>query len=288
MIGRFAPSPTGPLHFGSLVAALGSYLTARSKGGEWLVRIENIDPPRERPGAARAQIETLRRHGLNPTRPIVFQSHCHKAHRQALDRLVRLGRVFPCACSRSDLPADGIYPGTCRAGLGPGKRARSMRFRVDNRVVRFTDAVRGTCEHNPHRQSGDFVVRRADGLIAYQLAVVVDDANAGVTEVVRGSDLLDTTARQILIHQALGLTLPAYAHLPLVVDDEGRKLSKSERADPVDQRRPAETVRLALRALGHEPPPGQRSLAAMLSWAEACWRLDQVPPGPVTIGMQPA
>jgi len=281
--GRFAPSPTGPLHFGSLVAAVGSYLQARASRGRWLVRIEDIDPPREVTGAARAQLETLIRFGMTPDEPVVYQSRSHRRHLNALARLRQDGRAFSCACTRRDLPGSGIYPGTCREGLPAGAKERSVRFRVSGKPVEVVDRVFGPTEYNLVHAGGDFVIRRADGLIAYQLAVVVDDIAAGVTEVVRGSDLLDSSARQQCLYQALGAETPGWMHLPLCVDRFGRKLSKSSGSDPVERLRPANALQLALTALGHEPPAGRRTLDSLWQWSFSNWRPEQVPKDPFEI-----
>ena len=281
--GRFAPSPTGELHFGSLLAALGSFLNARSRNGEWLVRIENIDPPREIAGAGQAQIEALARHGMESDRDVVWQIDSMPVHERVIEGLLERGLAFPCGCTRADLPDSGVYPGTCRTGLPRGRRARAIRLRVDDQNVAFDDAVQGPCLRSPATECGDFVIRRADGLIAYQLAVVVDDASAGVTEVIRGSDLIESTARQILVYRALGLEPPRYGHLPLVIDSSGRKLSKSERDDPIRHGMPASNLQRALRCLGHSPPPGLTSVDALLAWATEHWSIDRVPRGPCTI-----
>lgn len=285
-VGRFAPSPTGDLHFGSMVAAVGSYLQARRMGGAWLVRIEDLDPPREVAGAADRQLQTLARFGLMPDRPVERQSLLQRRYRLALDSLLEQAAAFRCSCTRKDLPADGVYPGTCREAPADGRPARSIRFRVSDAEIRFQDAVQGPQSQKPEQQCGDFVIRRADGLTAYQLAVVVDDAAAGVTEVVRGADLIDSTGRQIMLQRALGLAQPAYAHLPLIVDACGRKLSKSAGDDPVDRLPTPGALRLVLRALGHEPPPGKKTLAALWQWAQLNWRLENVPAGPVSISVQ--
>lgn len=240
-IGRFAPSPTGPLHWGSVLAAFGSWLHARHHGGQWRVRIEDLDPPRERPGAAAAQLATLARLGLHADGEIVFQSRRHALYRRALDTLLDAGLAFPCRCSRTDLAAsDGIHR-ACVAVPDDALRTRSFRLRVPEAVVGFDDPVHGRFEQALRREVGDVVLRRADGLWAYQLAVVVDDAAQGITHVVRGADLLDSTPRQIALQQALGLPTPAYLHLPLWRDAEGRKLSKSAGAEAVDGL-PAEAV----------------------------------------------
>lgn len=285
-LGRFAPSPTGDLHFGSLVAAAGSFLQARSSGGGWIVRIEDLDPPREVAGAAQRQVATLASFGLVSDAPVAHQSARRSVHEQIIAGLVRSVQAFPCACSRRDLPENGVYPGTCRQGVPAGRSGRSIRFAVDPEQVQFMDAVQGLITQVPAHQCGDFIIRRADGLVAYQLAVVVDDAAAGVTEVVRGADLIDSTGRQILLQRALGLPEPRYVHLPLIVDRQGRKLSKSDGADPVQRYRPQTALRLALRALGHEPPAAAQGLDALWRWALRNWNLGQVPSGPITIDVQ--
>lgn len=283
--GRFAPSPTGPLHFGSLVAAVGSYLQARSRGGRWRVRIEDIDPPRTVKGADHAQLQTLARFGMQPDGEVIYQSRSLARHRRALDRLLAADRAYWCACSRKQLPPDGIYPGNCRNGLPAGATPRSIRMRTeDSPVITFTDTVQGEFSEPPGQRTGDFIVLRGDGLVAYQLAVVVDDAAEGITEVVRGADLLDSTPRQLHLYRTLGLQPPNWMHLPVVVDENGRKLSKSDGADPVDNRPPTTTLRLALRALGHEPPKHARSLESMWYHALAEWQPGRIPRGPVAVG----
>lgn len=284
-VGRFAPSPTGDLHFGSMVAAVGSYLQARRHAGTWRVRIEDLDQPRAVAGAAERQLQTLARFGLLPDGPVERQSQLQDRYDKALESLLARQQAFPCACTRKDLQDDGIYPGNCRAGIAPGRRARSMRFRVTDEVIEFSDGVHGRQTQKPAQQCGDFVIRRADGFIAYQLAVVVDDGRAGVTEVVRGADLIESTGRQIMLQRALGLPQPDYAHLPLIVDAHGRKLSKSRGDDPVDRLPAAGALRLVLRALGHEPPPRLANLDGIWPWAINHWNLDRVPRGPVSIGV---
>lgn len=254
--GRFAPSPTGPLHLGSLVAALGSWLIARHHHGDWLLRIEDIDPPREVPGAALQQIETLKAFGLHADEPIVWQSSRGDAYADALGKLLETGDAYQCRCSRSDLAADsGVHRGCVKTDA---TRAPAMRLRIGDERVGFDDAIQagqdqGRFEQSARGQIGDFVLRRADGLWAYQLAVVVDDAAQGITQVVRGADLLDSTPRQILLQRALGLPTPGYAHLPLAVDANGRKLGKSSDAPGVDPADPLPSLRAALRALGQDP-----------------------------------
>ncbi|HSR64100.1 MAG TPA: tRNA glutamyl-Q(34) synthetase GluQRS [Xanthomonadaceae bacterium] len=278
--GRFAPSPTGPLHFGSLLAALGSWLLARHAGGEWLVRIEDIDPPREVAGAADAQLRTLAAFGFESDLPVVRQAGRGAAYRAALDRLLARGDAFVCHCSRSALAADGGVHRACVAGAARGDPA--VRFRVPEGVVGFDDAIQGHVTQDVARAVGDFVLRRAEGLWAYQLAVVVDDAAQGITDVVRGADLLDSTPRQILLQRALGLPRPRYAHLPLVVDAEGRKLSKSLAAIAVDDADPLPALRAAWRALGQEPGAlgAARSSAALLEAARRGFDPARIPRGP--------
>lgn len=270
--GRFAPSPTGDLHFGSLLAAIASYLNAKSRGGRWLLRIEDIDPPREIAGSAQRIIEDLRRFGLRADAAVVYQSQRHNAYRKALDELLSRGLAFECGCSRADLPASGVYPGTCRNGLPHGRRARTVRLRVTSEPVAFTDCVLGRRTENLEATVGDFVLWRADGLPAYQLAVVVDDAQQGVTEVVRGADLLDSTARQVYLQHCLGLPTPAYAHHRVALGPDGSKLSKRFGSDPVGIAEPAATLCDALRFLG-QPCPDGLGLVATWQWALEHWDL---------------
>lgn len=282
-VGRFAPSPTGPLHFGSLLAAVGSFLQARMHDGAWLVRIEDIDPPREVSGAAKSQLETLARFGMFPDAPVVYQSSSAVMHRSALERLRASRLAFDCGCSRRDLPPSGVYPGTCRNGIPPGKSARSVRFRVPDQPVRVVDGVFGAMSYQLTEDCGDFVIRRADGLFAYQLAVVVDDIEVAATEIVRGCDLLDSSPRQQLLFEALEAPVPRWMHLPLVVDRSGSKLSKSTGADPVRQARPANALARVLEALGHRPPPGLKSLDSLWTWAIGHWTPERIPTEPFEI-----
>lgn len=261
IIGRFAPSPTGPLHLGSLVAAVGSWLYARAQNGRWLVRIEDIDTPRVVPGSADEILDALRRYALEWDGEIVWQSRRTHLYELALHELREKQLVYDCACSRAELQRaasaplgqEPVYPGTCRRGIAEGRVARAIRFRVPNEIIAFDDLVVGRVEEHVGERSGDFVVRRADGLFAYQLAVVVDDGEQGVTQVVRGADLLASTARQIALQRALGLPRPVYAHLPLVVNEDGSKLGKRDGALPLpalDAARVRETLAIALRHLG--------------------------------------
>lgn len=277
--GRFAPSPTGDLHAGSLLAALGSWLLARRAGGEWLVRVEDVDRPREVPGAADRQLNALAAFGLEPDGPVVRQSTRAPLYRAALDRLLARGEAFPCWCSRAELAASGGVHRRCVHGEVPG-RAPAIRLRVrDGTEVEFDDAIRGRVRQRVDTEVGDFVLFRADGLWAYQLAVVVDDAEQGITDVVRGADLLDSTPRQIVLHRNLGLAPPRYAHLPLVVDAEGRKLSKSDTAQPADPRDPLAALRRAWRGLGQavDPAPAARAPREWLGAAAAAFDPSIVP-----------
>ncbi|MGM0413258.1 MAG: tRNA glutamyl-Q(34) synthetase GluQRS, partial [Pseudomonadota bacterium] len=259
--GRFAPSPSGPLHFGSLVAAVGSYLRARTAGGEWLLRMDDIDTPRNVPGAADGIRRDLEALGLTWDGPVVHQSDCLEAYADALDELRSAGLAYPCACSRAEvraasaaagLPA-GLYPGTCRAGTGD-RPERSVRLDTRGARIAFADGLLSLHEQDLEAEVGDFVIRRADGLFAYQLAVVVDDAAAGITEVVRGSDLLDSTPRQIHLFRQLGLPEPAWFHLPIAVTATGDKLSKQTGATPIGGAAGPQALWQALAFLGQAPP----------------------------------
>lgn len=279
--GRFAPSPTGPLHFGSLLAAFGSWLRARHAGGAWLVRIEDIDPPREVAGASEDQLRTLAAFGLVSDEPVVRQSGRSALYQAALDRLLAQGDAFACHCSRSTLAARGGVHRACEPGARRWDPA--VRLRVpDGSIVQFEDAIQGTVVQDVAREVGDVVLRRADGLWAYQLAVVVDDAAQAITEVVRGADLLESTPRQILVQRALGLPTPRYAHLPLVVDAEGRKLSKSLSSLPVDGRDPLPALRAAWAALGQRAQAldGAGSVDALLAAAARAFDPARIPMGP--------
>ena len=276
VIGRFAPSPTGPLHLGSLVAAVGSWLFARQAGGRWQVRMEDLDTPRVVPGSADEILGSLSRYGLEWDGEVVWQSRRIALYEEALERLTARGLAYDCACSRAELQraasaplgAEAVYPGTCREGLAPGRVARAVRFRVSPGVIAFDDAIVGHIEEDVETVTGDFVIKRADGPFAYQLAVVVDDAAQGVTQVVRGGDLLSSTARQIALQRALRLSQPSYAHLPLVTGPDGTKLGKRDGALPLpslDGTRVRATLATALRILAIEV--GEDEPRAMLEEA---------------------
>lgn len=293
-VGRFAPSPTGPLHTGSLVAAVGSYAMAKRPGGLWLLRMEDLDTPRVVPGMADDILRTLEALGFAWDGEVIRQSDRTDAYQSALGRLLASGDVYPCGCSRAEIaraataPHDGegevAYPNLCRRGLPPGKEARSYRVKVPAEPIIFHDLIMGEKGYDLARVCGDFVVKRADGLFAYQLAVVVDDAAQGVNQVVRGADLLSSTPRQILLQRLLGHDTPVYAHLPLVTGPGGAKLSKRDHAVSLSAGRDltAEGGALllaALRFLGQHPP---RSLAGapgaeILAWAADHFDLGKVP-----------
>jgi glutamyl-Q tRNA(Asp) synthetase len=283
--GRFAPSPTGPLHAGSLVAALASWLDARAQGGTWLVRIEDVDGPRCRPGTDLRILGQLATCGMLADEPPVWQSDPARRalYTAALDRLVAAGSAYPCACTRQDiaaaLSASGLeherfgerpYPGTCRGGLR-GKAARAWRLRVAEGIVEWTDRRLGAQQQDVAAAVGDFVLKRADGLWAYQLAVVVDDAEQGITDVVRGEDLADNTARQIVLQHALGLPTPRYLHTPLVRAADGHKLSKQNGAAPLDLADPVRALQAAAAVLGltmiEAPAPAEWLAKAVPAWA---------------------
>lgn len=286
--GRFAPSPTGPLHFGSLVAAVASYLEAKTRGGDWLVRIEDLDTPRTVPGAADDILRTLEAFDMHWDGAVWYQSARHDAYRAALDRLQHQGMLYGCACTRREIAdsvagnngIDGpVYPGTCRNGLPTGRNARATRVRTAGARITFEDAIQGTITQDVEREVGDFVLHRADGLFAYQLAVVVDDAEQGITDIVRGADLLDSTPRQIWLQRLLGLATPRYAHVPVAVNAQGEKLSKQTHATALDRQHAAAMLRQALRFLGQAIPAGleHSPIETLWKWAIDHWQRHCVP-----------
>lgn len=283
--GRFAPSPTGPLHFGSLVAALASYLDARAVDGQWLLRIEDVDETRAVAGAAGDILRTLEALGLHWDGDVLVQSHRKAAYLAAIDDLKARGLAYDCGCTRKEIAAvaphgiEGpIYPGTCRDGLPPGKQPRSVRLKVPDRDIGFDDRIVGHVHHNLARELGDFVIHRADGYTAYQLAVVLDDAEQGINQVVRGADLLLSTPRQIYLQQLLELPSPRYAHVPLVLDEDGHKLSKQDSAHPVSAAEPLTALLSALAFLGQSPPDERpASVDEFWRWAIPRWDIDRVP-----------
>lgn len=280
--GRFAPSPTGPLHIGSLVSALASWLDARGAGGAWVIRIEDLDPPRVIHGAALDILETLACCGLESDEPVMFQSTRSAFYEAALSQLQAAGLIYGCACSRKDIDdiieaqggTAGVYPGTCAVGAGPDKPIRAYRVRVPDQNLNFIDRAEGEYAQHLKHDVGDFVVKRVDGLWAYQLAVVVDDGAQGITDIVRGADLLDNTPRQIYMQRALGLPTPRYLHLPLVLNADGQKLSKQTGAAPIDRTMPLRELQRAAQHLGLSMPEAT-SINEFLAYAIERWRIKQ-------------
>jgi glutamyl-Q tRNA(Asp) synthetase len=297
--GRFAPSPTGPLHFGSLVTAVGSYLDAKYHQGKWLVRIEDLDTPRTIKGAADEILGMLEAYGLQWDENIIYQSQRTAAYEETFRRLNEAGAVYPCACSRKEIADSAlhrgdefVYPGTCRNGVPRGREGHAWRVRTDldlsshalaggngnskngNGIVKFSDALQGYITQHLEKEVGDFVVLRADGLFAYQLAVVVDDDAQGITHVVRGVDLLYSTPRQIYLQRLLGLNTPAHMHLPVAVNAQGEKLSKQTLAQPVERSNSTSTLFDALVFLGQQPPIelGAGTTGQILAWAIDNWQ----------------
>jgi glutamyl-Q tRNA(Asp) synthetase len=277
-VGRFAPSPTGPLHFGSLLAAVASYLQARVNQGKWLLRVEDIDPPREQPGSDKLIIDALEDYGFEWDGPVTYQSRFVQRHEELVQRLLDDGLAYPCACSRRDLadvtrgPLGTIYPGTCRNGSRATEVA--IRVRTNNEPIRFVDGLQGEQTQRLESESGDFVIKRRDGLIAYQLAVVADDYDQGITEVVRGIDLLDSTPRHIHLQRLLGFTTPAYFHIPVAENTEGQKLSKLTGATEIDRSEVRPALVSALDALGQRPAQdlAASGLDSIWKWATENWR----------------
>jgi glutamyl-Q tRNA(Asp) synthetase len=285
--GRFAPSPTGPLHFGSLVAAVGSYLDAKINCGVWLVRIDDLDTPRVVPGAADNILRTLDALGMLWHGKTLYQSTRIEAYRAALDHLRARNLIYSCACTRREIAdsavsgIDGyVYPGTCRDGLPPGKLTRAWRVDVRGSGIAFDDTIQGHRSQDIEREIGDFVLLRADGIYAYQLATVVDDASQGITNVVRGADLIDSTPRQIYLQRLLNLTTPRFAHLPVAANDKGEKLSKQTRAPTVDITRPAQELVKVMKFLGFAIPNelAHATTSCVWEWCIEHWSLKHVLP----------
>jgi glutamyl-Q tRNA(Asp) synthetase len=303
--GRFAPSPTGPLHFGSLVAAVGSWLDARKHNGSWLVRMEDLDTPRCVPGAADDILRTLAAFGLHSDEAVLYQSRRTAAYAEALHQLQTIGAAYPCCCTRKEIADSAlhgiegyVYPGTCRGGLAPGREAHAWRIRTDlapirpepvgghtgfdrlspNGVLTFDDQLQDHISGNLEKEIGDFVVKRADGLFAYQLAVVVDDAFQGITHVVRGADLLHSTARQIHLQHLLGMPTPQYMHLPVAVNAAGEKLGKQTLAPAITTKNINAMLVAVLEFLRQQPPAELRqgSVEEILEWAVTHWQPERL------------
>jgi glutamyl-Q tRNA(Asp) synthetase len=276
--GRFAPSPTGPLHAGSILAALASYLDARACGGQWLVRIEDLDPPRESKEAAADILRTLEALGLHWDESVVYQSQRSSAYHDALAQLDAKALLYACNCSRQKLSGHSIYPGWCREHHIVRGSATALRCQVTDTEIAFTDRLQGEFSQRLAHDVGDFIVHRRDGLFAYQLAVVVDDAWQGITDIVRGIDLLDSTPRQVYLQQQLGHATPRYAHVPVIVNAEGQKLGKQQYAAAVDATRPAAVLYRTLQRLRQHPDPAleQASAADILAWGIAHWQPQQL------------
>ncbi|MBY6188331.1 tRNA glutamyl-Q(34) synthetase GluQRS [Marinobacter hydrocarbonoclasticus] len=278
-IGRFAPSPSGPLHFGSLIAAVGSYLRARAEGGQWLVRIEDIDPPREVAGAADRILRTLDAHGLHWDGSLLYQSDRSERYDAILNDLTKLGLCYPCSCTRKRVQSlGGVYDGRCRLH-GPENDQVALRLHNTAAIAAFDDPLLGRTETDPHFAGEDFILKRRDGLYAYQLAVVVDDHDQGITEVVRGNDLLEATVRQLTLFQQLDWPAPAYLHLPLAVWSDGNKLSKQNHAPALDDATPGANLVRALTFLGQPVEPGWAHLppGELLEQAVSRFDLDRIP-----------
>jgi glutamyl-Q tRNA(Asp) synthetase len=286
--GRFAPTPSGPLHFGSLVAAAGSYLEAKSRGGEWRVRVDDLDPPRVAPGATDSILHCLEAFGFEWDGPVLYQSRRLPAYHAALHRLGLLGVVYPCACTRreiadSAIPGAGnpLYPGTCRNGFPPSRSARALRLNVRGMQIELDDRVLGRQHRNLERETGDFILYRADRVYAFHLASAVDDGEQGMTDVVRGADLLESSLRQAQLLRLLELPVPRYLHLPVAVDQRGEKLSKQAKAAPIDPGRPLAALKAVWRFLNQALPDDLDAAATVAEfWRYAIKRWDLARVGP--------
>ncbi|MEK7792059.1 MAG: tRNA glutamyl-Q(34) synthetase GluQRS [Pseudomonadota bacterium] len=283
--GRFAPSPTGPLHFGSLVAAVGSYLDARFHHGKWLVRIEDLDSYRQMLGADSKILKTLEKLGMEWDEEIIYQSQRHEIYQAALDLFDRQGLIYHCTCSRKEIADSSIigisgpiYPGTCRNQIS-AKKQGTLRIRTHNHPIEFHDILKGGMSQRLSSDIGDFVLRRADGIFSYQLAVVVDDAAQHITHIVRGADLLDSTPRQVYLQHVLNYTTPRFMHLPVVTNAMGEKLSKQTYASPIDSSNAVSQLVAALQFLGQEPPGEllRSDISLFWQWAITHWRIEEIP-----------
>jgi len=274
-IGRFAPSPSGPLHFGSLTTAVASYLDAKSNKGKWLVRIDNIDPPREPNGAADSILKTLELFGLHWDNAVIYQTERYENYQLALEKLRSEGWLFYCQCTRANIAGKEIYPGHCRNRLVEPQDAASTRIRIDHGIITFQDGLQGDFVIDKQTSIGDFILKRKDGLWAYQLATALDDAEDGITHVVRGIDLLESSFRQVWLQHILNKSTPSYSHLPVITTANGQKLSKQNHARPVEQYGIRESLMSAFRVLGLPAPPDVAT-EALLSWAISQWDISRL------------
>ncbi len=277
-IGRFAPTPSGPLHFGSVIAALGSYLQARQKHGKWLIRIEDVDQLRTIPGADKVILDQLEGLGLLWDGEIVYQTRRIPLYQSALEKLEALDLIFPCACTRKET-AKKPYPGTCRNGVAHGLIGRSIRIKTDDQEIGVNDLLQGYYSQSLESDIGDFVIKRTDGLFAYHLAVIVDDAEQNINEIVRGADLLDSTPRQIYLQKLLGFSVPSYLHLPVAINKDGSKVSKQTHAKAIDIQHPCNVIFQALEFLGQNPPADaiDSDVEALLKWSIQNWDVNKLP-----------
>lgn len=279
-VGRFAPSPSGPLHFGSLVAAFGSYFQAKSQHGQWLVRIEDLDPPREMPGAASLILSTLETFGLHWDQSVVYQSQRHPLYQEQIDLWLQSERAYYCQCTRKQIKqSGGFYLGTCRSKGIQNPHDCAIRLKVDEPIYQFHDQRLGNMTIPKQLAEEDFIIKRRDGLFAYNLAVVLDDIDQGITQVVRGADLIEPTGRQINLYRYLNQPEVSYVHLPLALDEHGNKLSKQNHAPAVDNHQPQQTIMQVMRFLGFQLPPDfvSASVEQMLQWGCENWQLSQLP-----------
>lgn len=278
-IGRFAPSPTGPLHIGSLLTAVASYVDAKANNGQWLVRMEDLDPPRESIEAAHSILQSLLAHGLQWDDEVLYQSQRHSHYQQVIDQLLKQQLAYRCRCSRKQLPANNIYPGYCRQQHVSAVLPHSIRITTNDKGISFKDPIQGFFQQQLNTDVGDFIVLRKDALFAYQLAVVIDDAYQNITKVIRGSDLLDNTPRQIYLQQVLHYPLPSYLHLPVINNEREQKLSKQHGAQAIDDNLATENLFYCLTALGQTPPETLRhsSSSVILQWAIKHWKIDSIP-----------
>lgn len=280
-IGRFAPTPSGPLHFGSIIAALGSYLQARGQQGKWLLRIEDLDTPRNQPGALDNILYLLDQLGLHWDGPVMVQSQRIAVYEEILELLAARGLTYPCSCTRYEIKGKP-YSGTCRNGITSTRRPRALRVRTHSEPVGFQDRIQGHFRQQLEQDIGDFILRRSDGLIAYHLAVVVDDVSQGVTEIVRGADLLDSTPRQIYLQNLLNYATPEYVHLPVANTRQGRKISKQNHAPGIDPQQGPAVLFRALQFLGQQPDPALATAGTheIIAWGIEHWQLSAVPACP--------